>query len=135
MYPHTGTELQRILIADDDAVIRLLIRSIVEKEGYKAVVVNDGREADRILKVDAKFSAVILDMMMPHIEGMKVIRSMRTEERLMSIPVMMITADKDIQLMANSFAAGATVFLPKPFTTEQFQTTFRMLLRHAAQPS
>jgi two-component system response regulator MprA len=133
MYPQKSTELQRILIADDDPVIRLLIRSIVEKEGYKAVVVNDGREADRILKVDAKFSAVILDMMMPHVEGVKVIRSMRTEERLMSIPVMMITADKDIQLMANSFAAGATVFLPKPFTTEQFQTTFRMLLRHAAK--
>ena len=52
---------------------------------------------------------------------------MHTEKRLMRIPAMMITSERDITLMTNSFAAGATFFLSKPFTPEQFQTTLGML--------
>ena len=120
--------MNRILIADDDPVMRHLLTSIVRKEGYDTVVVDDGREAYRILQSDADFRAGIFDMMMPHLEGLDIIRYMRTEKRLQRIPVMMISADRDLQLMAKSFVAGATVFLTKPFNTEQFQTTLRILL-------
>jgi CheY-like chemotaxis protein len=119
---------QRILVADDDPVIRHLVTSIVKREGYEPVVATDGREALRILQKDADFSAAIFDMMMPHVEGLEIIRHMRTEKRLMRIPVMMITSEQDLELMKSSFAAGATVFLPKPFTTTQLQTMLRMLL-------
>jgi CheY-like chemotaxis protein len=118
----------RILVADDDPVIRHLVTSIVKKEGYTPVVATDGREALRILQKDADFRAAIFDMMMPHVEGLEIIRHMRTEKRLMRIPVMMITSEQDLELMKNSFAAGATVFLPKPFTPAQLQTMLRMLL-------
>jgi CheY-like chemotaxis protein len=119
---------QRILVADDDPVIRHLVTAVVKKEGYTPVVVNDGREAIRLLQVDADFKAAIFDMMMPHIEGIEIIRHMRTEKRLMRIPAMMITSEQDLKLMTNSFEAGATVFLPKPFKTAQLQTMLRMLL-------
>ena len=125
---------KRILIADDDPVMRHLLTSIVRKEGYDAVVVDDGREAYRILQSDADFRAGIFDMMMPHLEGLDIIRYMRTEKRLQRIPVMMISAERDLQLMAKSFVAGATVFLTKPFNTEQFQTTLRMLLTNKTAP-
>lgn len=118
----------RILIADDDPVVRHLLTSIVRKEGYDTVVVDDGREAYRILQSDADFRAGIFDMMMPHLEGLDIIRYMRTEKRLQRIPVMMISAERDLQLMAKSFVAGATVFLTKPFNTAQFQSTLRVLL-------
>jgi len=120
--------MNRILIADDDPVMRHLLTSIVRKEGYDTVVVDDGREAYRILQSDADFRAGIFDMMMPHLEGLDIIRYMRTEKRLQRIPGMMISAERDLQLMAKSFVAGATVFLTKPFNTEQFQTTLRILL-------
>ena len=119
---------QRILVADDDPVIRHLVTAVVKKEGYTPVVVNDGREAIRLLQADANFKAAIFDMMMPHIEGIEIIRHMRTEKRLMRIPAMMITSEQDLKLMTNSFEAGATVFLPKPFKTAQLQTMLRMLL-------
>ena len=119
---------QRILVADDDPVIRHLVTAVVKKEGYTPVVVNDGREAIRLLHADANFKAAIFDMMMPHIEGIEIIRHMRTEKRLMRIPAMMITSEQDLKLMTNSFEAGATVFLPKPFKTAQLQTMLRMLL-------
>jgi len=118
----------RIVIADDDAVIKHLVTSIVTKLGYKAVALSDGREAWRLLSADADFKAAILDMSMPFLEGIDLIRHMRTEKRLMRIPVMMISAEQDIKLMADSFAAGATAFLPKPFTPEQLQSVLRMLV-------
>ncbi len=124
----TGQLPQRILVADDDPVIRHLVTTIVRKEGYVPVVVNDGREAIRLLQTDANFKAAIFDMVMPHIEGIEIIRHMRTEKRLMRIPAMMITSEQDLKLMTNSFEAGATVFLPKPFKTAQLQTMLRMLI-------
>src|SRR4051812_10736299 len=127
MLPPTSRQ-QRILVADDDPVIRLLVTSILKKEGYTPVVVEDGRAAYRVLQSDSDFGAAILDMMMPHLEGMEVIRHMRTERRLMRIPVMLITSERDYKLMAQSFEAGAAVFLPKPFTTGQLQLMLRMLL-------
>ena len=119
---------KRILIADDDPVMRHLLTSLVRKEGYDAVVVDDGREAYRILQSDADFRAGIFDMTMPHLEGLDIIRYMSTEKRLRRIPVMMISAEHDFQLMSKSFVAGATVFLTKPFNTAQFQSTLRVLL-------
>ena len=128
MSTQTDQSTKRILIADDDPVMRHLLTSIVRKEGYDTVVVDDGREAFRLLQSDADFRAGIFDMVMPHLEGLDIIRYMRTEKRLQRIPVMMISAERDLQLMAKSFVAGATVFLTKPFNTEQFQTTLRILL-------
>jgi len=122
---------RRILVADDDPVIRHLVAAIVKKEGYDVVLAGDGREAYRIMQLDADFKVAILDMMMPHLEGLDLIRYMSTEKRLMRIPVMMITSEPDLKLMANSFAAGATVYLSKPFTTEQLQTTLQMLLSNS----
>lgn len=118
---------KRVLVADDDPVIRRLVTSVVKKGGCEAVVVEDGREAIRVLQRDSNFVAAIFDMMMPYIEGIDVIRHMRTEKRLMRIPVMMITSEEDYGLMKDSFGAGATVFLPKPFTTTQLQTMLNML--------
>ena len=56
---------------------------------------------------------------------------MKTEKRLMRIPVMMMTAEQNPKLSSDSFAAGAVVFLPKPFTTSQVQVMLRMLISKA----
>ena len=128
MFLKVGNTSRRILLADDDSVIRRLLTSIVAREGYTAVAVEDGREAYRILQSNADFSGAIFDMMMPNLDGLEVLRYMRTEKRLMRIPVLMITSEQDLKFTAASFAAGATVFLPKPFTAAQFQTTFKILV-------
>jgi CheY-like chemotaxis protein len=125
---------KRILIADDDPVMRHLLISIVKKEGYEAVAVDDGRQAFRLLQSDADFRAGIFDMKMPHLEGLDIIRYMRTEKRLQRIPVMMITAEQDLQLMVKSFVAGVTVFLSKPCTAEQIESTLRILLTPTSIP-
>ena len=122
------TTPKRVLIADDDPVMRHLITTIVKQQECEVVMAHDGREAYRILQSDSQFSAAILDMTMPYLEGLDLIRYMRSERRLMRIPIMMITAERDIKLMGSCFAAGAAAFLPKPFTPDQLQSAIRMLL-------
>src|SRR5712671_2796258 len=91
----------------------------------------DGREAYQALQDNANFTAAIFDVVMPHISGPELVRYMKTEKRLMKIPVMMMTAEQDPKLSSDSFAAGAVVFLPKPFTTAQLQTMLQMLIGRA----
>src|SRR5258706_15102352 len=128
MFPKRADTSHRVLVADDDPVIRRLLTAIIEREGYTAVKAVDGRAAYRILQSDADFCGAIFDMMMPNLNGLELIRYMRTEKRLMRIPVMMVTSEQDLKFTAASFAAGATVFLPKPFTAAQFQITFKILV-------
>ena len=123
--------LKRILVADDDPAILRLVTAIVEKEGYTVVPARDGREAFKILQKEADFIAGIFDVMMPHIQGPELVRFMRTEKRLMRIPVMMMTAEQNPKISSESFSAGAVVFLPKPFTTTQLQIMLRMLISKA----
>jgi len=123
----------RILVADDDPAILRLVTAIVEKEGYSVVPARDGREAYKLLQSDAQFIAGIFDVVMPHIQGPELVRYMRTEKRLMKIPVMMMTAEQNPKLSSDSFAAGAVVFLPKPFTTAQLQIMLRMLVAKAGE--
>src|SRR5438552_1495350 len=119
---------RRVLVADDDPLIRKLVASAIQREGFVVVIANNGRDAYRILKSDGNFGAAIFDMTIPHFKGLEMIRYMRTEKRLMRIPIMMISAEHDIRLMASSFAAGASAFLAKPFTSEQVRNTLRMLV-------
>src|SRR5688572_11930409 len=110
---------RRILVADDDPAILRLVTAILEKEHYSVVPARDGREAYKIMQSDQNFTAAIFDVVMPHISGPELVRFMKTEKRLMRIPVMMMTAEQDPKLSSDSFSAGAVVFLPKPFTTAQ----------------
>ena len=118
----------RVLVADDDAVTLRMVTAIIETQGYRVMAVQDGREALGILQQDAEFSAAIFDMMMPHVQGLDLILYMKRDERLRSIPVGMITAEQDPKIWDDSLAAGASVFLPKPFTPPQVQMMLRMLV-------
>lgn len=122
---------RRILVADDDPAILRLVTAIVEKEGFTVVAARDGREAYKILQTESDFVAGIFDVVMPHLQGPDLVRYMKTEKRLMRIPVMMMTAEQNPKLSSDSFAAGAVVFLPKPFTTAQLQIMLRMLISKA----
>lgn len=119
---------RRVLVADDDPAILRLVKTILEKENYKVVTARDGREAYKILQTDPNFIAAILDVVMPHVSGPELARFMRAEQKLGNIPVMMMTAEQDPKLSSESFAAGAMVFLPKPFTTAQLQIMLQMLI-------
>ena len=120
-----------MLVADDDPAILRLVTTILEKEGFTVLGARDGKEAYKALQEHSDITAAVFDVVMPHIPGPELVRYMRTEKRFNKIPVMMMTAEQDPKLSRDSFAAGAVVFLPKPFTTAQLQTMLRMLIGKA----
>jgi CheY-like chemotaxis protein len=126
-----NTSKGRVLVADDDPAILRLVTAILQKEGFTVIGARDGKEAYKALQDNSGFTAAVLDVVMPHIQGPELVRYMKTEKRFMNIPVMMMTAEQDPKLSRDSFAAGAVVFLPKPFTTVQLQTMLRMLVGKA----
>lgn len=125
------TSLPRILIADNDQTTSQLARE--HKLSYRIISVSDGREAFRLLRQDADFSAAIFDMNMPHLPGVDLLRYMKTERRLMRIPVVIVSGDGGITSVADSFAAGALVFLAKPFATDQLHHAIEIALSSLKQ--
>jgi len=118
----------RVLVVDDDPLTGQLLVAIGEREGYHVVSVDDGRQAYRMLKSDANFTAAVFNMTMPNLNGVDIVRYMKTEKRLMRIPVVIVAGDHGLRLIADSFAAGALAFLPKPFTTEKLARTIRLAI-------
>lgn len=115
---------KRVLIVEDDRVILALVRNIIEKAGYETVTAEDGRAAYRILAADANFVCGIFDVQVPFISGPDLLRHMRSEKRLMRIPVMIMTADESVRVQLESISAGAAVFVPKPFERQAFESLF-----------
>lgn len=128
-------EQRQVLVADDDPAILRLVRAIVEKEGFSVVSARDGKEAYKHLQSDEDFSAVILDVVMPYIQGTELVRYMKSEKRLMNIPVIMMTAEQNPRLSSESYAAGAVAFLPKPFTASQLKTMLEVFARKSSAKS
>ena len=114
-------------MADDEAMTLRMLTVIIEEQGYQVVSAPDGREAFRILQQDPDFAAAVFDMMMPHLLGMGLIHFMKSDARLNHIPVGMITAEQDPKIWNESVAAGAKIFLPKPFTPPQIKMMIQML--------
>jgi len=117
----------RVLIAEDDGLTLRMLTAIVQSEGYEAAAVKDGREALSVLQQDADFKLAIFDMKMPYLEGLDLILYMKRDQRLRHIPIGMVTAERDPKIWDETVAAGASVFLPKPFSPPQVQMMLRML--------
>src|SRR5690349_12639162 len=84
----------RVLIADDDRDARVLWAAVAEAEGLQVTEAEDGRQAIEILDRDGDFKLIILDVMMPYVEGYEVLKYIRSVERLKEIPVIISTADR-----------------------------------------
>lgn len=125
----------RILIADDDPVIIDIVQTLAESEGYEVVTARDGREAFSILQHDGDFRAIILDMVMPHMEGSELLRKMQRETRLSRIPVLMMSSSVDLNVLSTGFGPGAMAFIPKPFTPAQLRNTLRLIALKDPTPS
>ena len=90
----------RVLIVEDDPIIRQLVMDVVVEEGYTVVSAQDGGEAFRILAKDNKFVAGIFDVKMPAIQGTDLLRHMQTEKRLRKIPVLIMTGEQSMSIQA-----------------------------------
>jgi DNA-binding response OmpR family regulator len=118
-----------VLVAEDDPALLKLVTAIVEAEGYLVAQARDGKEAYKALKSGANIVLAIVDVLMPYIEGTQLVKFMQSEERLRSVPIIMMTGEKSIRTGSAAISSGATAFLNKPFTNDQLLNTLRALVR------
>jgi two-component system response regulator MprA len=118
----------RILVVDDEPSVREVLERILRLEGFDVAMAVDGREAVRHQAV-APADAVLLDVLMPELDGLEVCRRMRdTGDRT---PVLMLTARDEIGDRVAGLEAGADDYLPKPFALEELLARLRALLRRS----
>jgi two-component system, OmpR family, response regulator MprA len=119
----------KILVVDDERAVRESLRRALELEGYQVELAEDGEQAlERVAGITAP-DAVILDVLMPGIDGLEVCRRLRAEAN--AVPVLMLTARAEVDSRVAGLDAGADDYLPKPFALAELLARLRALLRRA----
>lgn len=121
----TGKPL--VLIADDDPDILLLISLTLERDGYDVLVARDGLTAYEAA-VERLPHLVVLDMMMPGIDGCEVARRLRANDSTKDVPIVIVTAFAEESQAAMALAAGADAYVKKPFSPRELLSKTASLL-------
>src|SRR5438067_1280610 len=120
----------RILVVDDERAVRDSLRRALELEGYQIELAGDGHEALYRLDSDSQPDAIILDVLMPGLDGLEVCRRIRAMGN--SVPVLMLTARDAVENRVEGLDAGADDYVTKPFALEELLARIRALLRRTA---
>ncbi|MBK1785486.1 response regulator transcription factor [Prauserella cavernicola] len=118
----------RILVVDDDRAVRESLRRSLEFNGYKVDVASDGAQALEKVTSDRP-DAMVLDVMMPRLDGLEVARRLRSTGD--DLPILVLTARDTVSDRVSGLDAGADDYLPKPFALEELLARLRALLRRA----
>jgi two-component system response regulator MprA len=120
----------KILVVDDERAVRESLRRALELEGYEIELAGDGSEALATLKdEEPQPDAVILDVLMPGVDGLEVCRRLRASGN--HVPVLMLTARDEVEKRVAGLDAGADDYVTKPFALEELLARVRALLRRA----
>ena len=123
-------ESQTILLVDDEDSIQKLLTYPLERDGYRVVQARDGEEALRRF-ADEDVDLVILDIMLPKVDGLEVCKRLRATS---TVPIIMLTARDDELDKVLGLELGADDYITKPFLIREFRSRVRAVLRRAATP-
>jgi DNA-binding response OmpR family regulator len=118
---------QSVLICDDDPLLVDLLEFRLAAKGYRVRVARDGGEAMKQLENDCP-DAIVLDAMMPVVDGYELLRRIRADERLAAIPVLMLTARKQERDILSALELGANDYMVKPFIPEELVARLARLI-------
>ncbi len=116
----------RILLAEDEPTLQQIITNKLKKEGYSVDTASNGNEALDCLR-SAAFDCIVLDIMMPGLDGISVLKAARSEG--INTPVLLLTAMAEVEDRVTGLDAGADDYLTKPFSFEELTARIRSLLR------
>jgi two-component system response regulator MprA len=123
----------RVLVVDDERAVRDSLRRALELEGYDVELAADGEEALERLAQNGEPDAVVLDILMPRMDGLEVCRRLRREGH--RLPVLMLTARDEVENRVAGLDAGADDYVTKPFALEELLARLRALLRRTTSGS
>ncbi|MCT7658480.1 response regulator transcription factor [Mycobacterium deserti] len=125
--------MTRVLIADDDNVVRDVVRRYLERDGLDVAVANNGSEALRLLGSE-RIDVAVLDVMMPGPDGLTLCRTLR-QRGAYNVPVILLTALGEQEDRIAGLEAGADDYLTKPFSPRELALRVRSVLRRSPSPS
>ena len=125
---------KRILVVDDDENILNLEKTILEQKGFEVTRAAGGAEALELLDRGA-YDLVLLDVMMPEVDGFAVCRKIKDDPRLKDIPVIFLTAKGGGDALAEGFESGAVMYINKPFTANKLLTIVNTMLESGSNLS
>src|ERR1700754_4020864 len=120
----------KILVDDDERAVREALRRALELQGYEVDLAEDGEVALERLEANGQPDAIVLDILMPGIDGLEVCRRIRRTGS--AVPVLMLTARDAVGARVEGLDAGADDYLVKPFALEELLARVRALLRRGA---
>ena len=123
-----STAAPRILLVDDELSVQKLLTYPLRKEGYDVIPALDGREALDRLRED-NFDLVVLDVMLPRMDGFDVCRAIRSRS---TVPIIMLTAKTEETDKVHGLELGADDYITKPFSVREFRSRVKAVLRRAA---
>jgi two-component system response regulator MprA len=123
----------RILIVDDERAVRESLRRALELEGYEIELAEDGAQALERLEAEPEPDAMVLDVLMPQMDGLEVSRTLRRSGS--KLPILMLTARTQVEDRVEGLDAGADDYLTKPFALEELLARVRALLRRTTEGS
>lgn len=109
-----------IAIVDDDAQMRRMMRSMLRKIGFQEVAEDDGRDPMGLLHSRA-FGLILSDLMMKPMNGLQLLKNIRADRDLSSVPFIMVTGAADMHLVTTALELGVDAYLVKPFNTRTFE--------------
>jgi DNA-binding response OmpR family regulator len=115
----SGSGICHILVADDEAHIGRIIKMKLEQGPFRVSLAYDGQEALDIVNNGEHLDLVLLDLMMPKLSGLDVLRRIREQEKFKSLPCIILTAGGDAKHERDALDLGATQFLTKPFSPKK----------------
>ncbi|HLA35294.1 MAG TPA: response regulator [Rhodocyclaceae bacterium] len=124
-----STSPPTILVVEDDDSIAMLLRFILEREGYLVVYAAEGRQAQNLIATMAPPNLVLLDIMLPYIGGFDLLDFIRSRDAWKDSPVLMLTAKGTERDIARALDAGADDYIVKPFQPDEMKARIRRLLR------
>ncbi len=122
--------MNKILVIDDDTAINELVKINLELEGYTVFQANDGVKGFALAKQELP-NLIILDIMMPEVDGFTVAKRIRENETTKDIPIIMLTALSELNDKVNGFNIGVDDYLVKPFEIEELKVRVRALLKRS----
>ncbi len=127
---HDMTDASTILLVDDEESVQKLLTYPLERDGFQVVPAHDGEEA--LLRFSEQpFDLVVLDLMLPKLDGLEVCKRLRAQS---SVPIIMLTARDDEFDKVLGLELGADDYITKPFSIREFRSRVRALLRRVSAP-
>jgi len=124
---------RKVLIVDDEEVIRKFLRIHLDKLGYEVMEAADGEQAIEQLGND-DFDLLICDIMMPKKDGWEVIKEVKSNPKTKKLPVIVLTAKNEDPDMFKGYDLGANYYMTKPFTKDQLLYGLKLMLEEPLSP-